>query len=121
VLCVALGEFTAGLFVNDQDLGNTLLELSKKTGERLWQLPLDDNNLREKIKSPVADIKNTGGRYGGAITAAMFLQEFIGEGIKWAHLDIAGPAFTEKEYKYYSKGGTGFGVRTLIDYVLNTK
>mgnify|MGYP001772483171 CR=1 FL=1 len=118
---VALGEFTAGLFVNDQELGNTLLELSKKTGERLWQLPLDDDNLREKIKSPVADIKNTGGRYGGAITAAMFLQEFVGEGIKWAHLDIAGPAFTEKEYKYYSKGGTGFGVRTLIDYILNIK
>jgi Leucyl aminopeptidase len=87
----------------------------------LWQLPLDDDNLREKIKSPVADIKNTGGRYGGAITAAMFLQEFIGEGIKWAHLGIAGPAFTEKEYKYYSKGGTGFGVRTIIEYILSTK
>ncbi len=118
---VALGEFTAGLFVNDQTLANTLLDISKTTGERLWQLPLDDENLREKIKSPVADIKNTGGRYGGAITAAMFLQEFIDDGIKWAHLDIAGPAFTEKEYKYYSKGGTGFGVRTLINYILNTK
>ncbi len=118
---VALGEFTAGLFANDQELADTLMNISKSTGERLWQLPLDDENLREKIKSPVADIKNTGGRYGGAITAAMFLQEFVADGIKWAHLDIAGPAFTEKEYKYYSKGGTGFGVRTLIDYILNTK
>jgi len=118
---VALGEFTAGVFVNDEELKNGLINTSKKTGERLWELPLDDDNLREKIKSPVADIKNSGGRYGGAITAAMFLQEFVKDGIKWAHLDIAGPAFTEKEYKYYSKGGTGFGVRTLIEYILSTK
>ncbi len=115
---VALGEFTAGLFANDDDLASTLFNTSKNTGEKLWRLPIDDENLREKIKSPVADIKNTGGRYGGAITAAMFLQEFVKDGIKWAHLDIAGPAFTEKEYKYYSKGGTGFGVRTLIEYIL---
>lgn len=118
---VALGEFTAGLFANDDTLADELIKISKNTGERLWRLPIDDEGLKEKIKSPVADIKNTGGRYGGAITAAMFLQEFVKEGIKWAHLDIAGPAFTEKEYKYYSKGGTGFGVRTLIEYILNLK
>ncbi|MCX8060579.1 MAG: leucyl aminopeptidase [Aquificaceae bacterium] len=115
---VALGEYTAGLFTNDEELGEELLRISKLTGERLWRLPLDDKRLREKIKKGEGDVLNSGGRYGGAITAAMFLEEFVGEGIKWAHLDIAGPAHLREEFSYYAKGGTGFGVRTCVEYIL---
>ncbi|MEN3033863.1 MAG: leucyl aminopeptidase [Aquificaceae bacterium] len=114
---VALGEYTAGLFSNDPELSGLLKEVSKFTGERLWELPLDDEKLREKIKRCDADVVNTGGRYGGAITAAMFLQEFIKEGIKWAHLDIAGPAHAREEWGYYSKGASGFGTRTCLELI----
>jgi leucyl aminopeptidase len=116
---VALGEYTAGLFTNNDEFGDKLLRLSLETGERLWKLPMDDKKLREKIKKSDADIVNTGGRYGGAITAAMFLEEFVGEGIKWIHLDIAGPAYLKEEFGYYSKGATGFGVRTCLEYILS--
>ena len=116
---VALGEYTAGLFSNDENLANDLLKISKKTGERLWQLPLDDKKLREKIKKGPADVVNSGGRYGGAITAAMFLEEFVDEGIKWAHIDIAGPAYMKEEYGYYTKEGTGFGLRTCVNFILS--
>lgn len=115
---VALGEYTAGLFTNDEEFGEELLKLSKLTGERMWKLPMDDKRLREKIKKGEGDLLNSGGRYGGAITAAMFLEEFVGEGIKWVHLDIAGPAHLREEFSYYSKGGTGFGVRTCVEYVM---
>lgn len=116
---VALGEYTAGLFSNDDDLANKLLELSKETGERLWRLPIDDKKLREKIKKGPADIVNSGGRYGGAITAAMFLEEFVDKDIRWAHIDIAGPAHLKEEFGYYTKGSTGFGVRTCVHFVLS--
>ncbi len=116
---VALGEYTAGLFSNSDDLANRLLEISKETGERLWKLPLDDKKLREKIKKGPADVVNSGGRYGGAITAAMFLEEFVDEGIKWAHLDIAGPAYIKEEFGYYTKEATGFGVRTCVNFILS--
>ena len=115
---VALGEYTAGLFTNDDEFGDEILSLSKLTGERMWKLPMDDKRLREKIKKGEGDVLNSGGRYGGAITAAMFLEEFVGEGIKWVHLDIAGPAHLREEFSYYSKGGTGFGVRTCLEYIL---
>ncbi|RMH80998.1 MAG: leucyl aminopeptidase [Acidobacteria bacterium] len=115
---VALGEYTAGLFTNDEEFGEELLSLSKETGERMWKLPMDDKRLREKIRKGDGDLLNSGGRYGGAITAAMFLEEFVGEGIKWVHLDIAGPAHLREEFSYYSKGGTGFGVRTCVEYIL---
>jgi len=115
---VALGEFTAGLFSNSERLASRLEEISKVTGERLWRLPLDDERLRKKIKKGPADVVNTGGRYGGAITAAMFLEEFVEDGIEWAHLDIAGPAWSREDYGYYTQGGTGFGVRTLTEYIL---
>ncbi|MCS7084437.1 MAG: leucyl aminopeptidase [Aquificaceae bacterium] len=114
---VALGEYTAGLFSNDIELSTLLKEASKFTGERLWELPLDDEKLREKIKRCDADVVNSGGRYGGAITAAMFLQEFVKEGVKWAHLDIAGPANMREDWGYYSKGATGFGTRTLLELI----
>lgn len=115
---VALGEYTAGLFTNDEDFGEELLRISKDTGERMWKLPLDDKRLRQKIKKGEGDVLNSGGRYGGAITAAMFLEEFVKEGIKWVHLDIAGPAHLREEFGYYTKGATGFGVRTCLEYIL---
>ncbi|HIP43107.1 MAG TPA: leucyl aminopeptidase [Aquifex aeolicus] len=115
---VALGEYTAGLFTNASDFAQEFKEIAKKTGERVWELPMDDERLRKKIKNTVADVLNTGGRYGGAITAAMFLEEFVGKGIKWIHLDIAGPAWSKEDYAYYTKGGTGFGVRTCLEYIM---
>lgn len=115
---VALGEYTAGLFTNDDEFGDELLAISRLTGERLWKLPMDDKKLREKIKRGDGDVLNSGGRYGGAITAAMFLEEFVGEGIKWVHLDIAGPADFKEAFSYYSKGASGFGVRTCVEYIL---
>lgn len=115
---VALGEYTAGLFTNAPDFAEEIKKAAKKAGERVWELPMDDERLRKKIKNTIADVVNSGGRYGGAITAAMFLEEFVGEGIKWVHLDIAGPAFSKEEYGYYTKGGTGFGVRTCLEYLM---
>ncbi|HKA33642.1 MAG TPA: leucyl aminopeptidase [Candidatus Binatia bacterium] len=112
---VALGTEVAGLFSNDQRLADALLRASKEAGEKLWQLPLV-KEYREDIKSSVADMKNIGGSYGGAITAALILQEFV-DGVPWAHLDIAGPAFAEKEMLLSPKGGTGYGVRTLIRFL----
>ncbi len=115
---VALGEYTAGLFTNSKELGNEIKEIARETGERVWELPMDDERLRKKIKKGPADVVNTGGRYGGAITAAMFLEEFVGEGIEWVHLDIAGPAWSREDYGYYTQGGTGFGVRTCVEYIM---
>jgi leucyl aminopeptidase len=115
---VALGEYTAGLFTNDPEFGEELIKVSKRTGERLWMLPMDDKRLRDKIKKGDGDVLNSGGRYGGAITAAMFLEEFVKEGIKWVHLDIAGPAYFKEEFDYYSKGATGFGLRTCVEYLM---
>jgi leucyl aminopeptidase len=112
---VALGTEVAGLFSNDQPLAEALLRAGKETGEKLWQLPLV-KEYRDEIKSSVADMKNIGGSYGGAITAALILQEFV-DNIPWAHLDIAGPAFAEKEMLLSPKGGTGFGVRTLLRFL----
>ncbi len=112
---VALGTEVAGLFSNDQALADALLRAAKDAGEKLWQLPLV-KEYREEIKSSVADMKNIGGSYGGAITAALILQEFV-DGVPWAHLDIAGPAFAEKETPLSTKGGTGYGVRTLLRFL----
>lgn len=110
---VALGATTAGLFANDDGLADRLLAASKSSGERLWRMPLDDPNLRKQLKSPVADTVNCGSRYGGAITAAMFLEEFVEKGIPWAHLDIAAADFIKEPFSYYVKGASGFGIRTL--------
>lgn len=112
---VALGAGVAGIFGNHQPLVNDLIRCAGEVGEKLWQLPLV-KEYREELKSSVADIKNIGGSYGGAITAALVLQEFVGD-IPWAHLDIAGPAFTDKETAICPKGGTGFGVLTLLKFL----
>lgn len=114
---VALGDVCSGAFGNDESLIAKLLELGEETGERLWQLPLYEE-YKEQNKSEVADIKNSGGRWGGAITAAQFLAEFI-EDTPWVHLDIAGTAFLEKERGYFSKGATGIPTRTLVKFVLD--
>lgn len=113
---VALGNYTAGLMGNNQKLIERVIKAAKLAGEKVWQLPMDDE-LRKDIDSDVADVKNVGSRWGGAITAAMFLEKFVGD-TPWAHLDIAGPAFIERGGDWYPKGGTGFGVRTILRYLL---
>jgi leucyl aminopeptidase len=112
---VALGSEVGGLFSNNQPLADQLLRSARETGEKLWQLPLV-KEYRELIKSSVADMKNIGGSHGGAITAALILQEFVGD-VPWAHLDIAGPAFAESDTALCNKGGTGFGVRTVLRFL----
>jgi hypothetical protein len=101
----------------DQKLIDSLIGQGKETGEELWQLPLAEQHYMEDIRSWNADIKNVGSGYAGTITGALFLKSFVGK-IPWAHLDIAGPAFAETPLAYSPKGGTGFGVRTLVAYLL---
>jgi leucyl aminopeptidase len=112
---VALGTQVAGIFSNHQALADDLIRCGRDSGEKLWQLPLV-KEYREMIKSSVADMKNIGGAHGGAITAALILQEFVGS-TPWAHLDIAGPSFAESDSALCPKGGTGFGVRTLLKFL----
>ena len=112
---VALGPEVAGLFSNHPPLAADLIRCGGETGEKLWRLPLV-REYRENLKSPIADMKNVGGPHGGAITAALILQEFVND-IPWAHLDIAGPAYTEGDQPLCPKGGTGFGVRTLLRFL----
>lgn len=110
---VALGEKIAGLWSNDQDTADQVLRAAARTGERLWQMPLPAD-YRKALDSDVADMKNiSGSRYGGSIHAALFLQEYAGEN-NWVHLDIAGPATWSEEEHYQRKGGSGFGVRSLV-------
>ena len=110
---VALGSIAAGLLGNDEALQDKIRASGERTGDRVWPLPLWQE-YKDKIKSDVADIKNTGGRHGGAITAAAFLAKYVGE-IPWAHLDIAGTAWTTEDLPYLTKGATGFGVRLMVD------
>jgi leucyl aminopeptidase len=112
---VALGPLCSGLFANDQALANRLLAAAETAGERVWQLPLIDE-YREHLKSDVADLNNVGPRGGGAINAGLFLKEFAGDK-PWAHLDIAGPAFIEKDTPLGPKGATGYAVRTILTYL----
>jgi len=109
---VALGTKVAGLFANNDPFANDVLAACRTTGERAWRLPLDDDYL-ELIKSNVADLKNVGGKWGGAVTAAKFLEQFVGE-TPWAHLDIAGPSWADTEAATRDVGGTGCFVRTLV-------
>ena len=110
---VALGSFAAGLLGNNEELQEKVQASADRTGDRVWPLPLWQE-YKDRIKSDVADIKNTGGRYGGAITAAAFLAKYVGD-TPWAHLDIAGTAWATEELPYLTKGATGFGVRLTID------
>jgi leucyl aminopeptidase len=109
---VALGLKIAGLFSNDDVFAQAVLDAAKSTGERAWRLPLDDD-FQDALKSQVADLKNIGGKWGGAATAAKFLQQFVGES-RWVHLDIAGPSWVDADSGTCDSGGTGCFVRTLI-------
>jgi leucyl aminopeptidase len=114
---VALGPMCSGLFANNQALAGRLVSAAEQAGERVWQLPLIDE-YREHLKSEVADLNNVGPRGGGAITAGLFLKEFAGDR-PWAHMDIAGPAFVEKDTPIGPKGATGAPVRTLLCYLMS--
>ncbi len=117
---VSLAHLAAGLMTNNDVLREELYKSGIKTNERVWNLPLWDE-YADLIKSDVADVKNVGGRWGGAITAGKFLQKFVDENQAWAHLDIAGPALLESSDHYKSKGGSGYGVRLLIDFLKHLK
>ena len=109
---VALGNHYAGLFATDDALADSVLKAANRAGERAWRLPLDED-FDDLLKSPVADFKNVGGKWGGAITASKFLQKFT-SGIPWCHLDIAGPSWAESESATRDAGATGCFVRTLV-------
>jgi leucyl aminopeptidase len=111
---VALGPEIAGLFSNDDDLAARLRSAADKAGEPVWRLPLDDRYAGQ-VRSEIADLKNfPGSRYGRAVTAALFLQRFVPQGMAWAHLDVAGPAWSDRQG---SLGATGFGTATLLRFV----
>lgn len=115
---IALGNNIAGIMGSDQELITELLKASSSTWEKIWQLPMDDD-IMDQIKSKVADIKNTGGRAGGSLTAGAFLRNFVGDK-PWAHLDIAGTAWTQEntvKSGYLPNGATGFGVRLIYEYL----
>ncbi|RZU37856.1 leucyl aminopeptidase [Streptomyces sp. BK022] len=113
-MVLALGSRTFGIMANDDAFRTALHEVAEESGEPAWQMPLPEH-LRKGMDSPVADIANMGERMGGGLVAGLFLREFVGEGITWAHLDIAGPAYNEGgPFGYTPKGGTGTAVRTLV-------
>jgi leucyl aminopeptidase len=114
--CVrALGPSVAGVLGNDRELLQRVIRSGEHHGEAFWELPLVEE-YREALKTPYADVNNIAqGGLAGAITAALFLKEFVPGGTAWAHLDIAGPMFKDKEWKYYEAGALGFGVKTLVD------
>jgi leucyl aminopeptidase len=109
---VALGGKIGGLFGSNEETAEQVLAAARRAGESMWWLPLEED-YRSKLDSPIADLKNIGDRYGGAITAALFLREFT-SGLPWVHLDIAGPARADADDGYITKGGTGFAVATLV-------
>ena len=111
---MALGQEVAGLFSNDEALAQTLLSHGEMVGDPLWRLPLWQG-YDELLKSEVADMAHIGPREGGAINAAHFLKRFVGEGVRWAHLDIAGTDWAFKKTPLAPVGAVGFGVRVLIE------
>ena len=114
---VALGNITTGVFGWNQEWVDRILASARAAGDRMWQLPVDEE-YRDLYKSQIADVANTGGRYGGAITAAMFVGEFAGD-TPWVHLDIAGTRWSNEEKPYLAKGPTGHPVRTLVHLLTN--
>jgi leucyl aminopeptidase len=115
-MIISLGHEYAGMFANDDGLAERLLAASAASGDKLWRLPMGE--AYDKIMdSPIADMKNSAGREGGSITAACFLGRFVEEGVKWAHLDVAGMVWADKASHLYDKGATGFGVALLDRYI----
>ena len=113
---VALGTQAAGIMGNNKELIHNLISTAERNGERYWELPMFEE-YSDSLKSEIADMKNTGSRYGGASTAGVFLKKFVKD-VKWAHIDIAGVAFLDSAQKDLIKGATGAGVRTLLTYIL---
>ncbi|MBD2343712.1 leucyl aminopeptidase [Anabaena subtropica] len=114
---IALGDDIAGLYTPDDALAGQIEQAAADSGEKLWRMPLEEKYF-EGLKSGIADMKNTGPRPGGSITAALFLKQFVKD-TPWAHLDIAGPVWADKENGYNGPGATGYGVRLLVDWVLS--
>lgn len=114
---VALGTVASGIMGNNEELTKALIETGAKSGEKYWKLPMWQE-YRDNMNSDIADMKNTGTRFGGASAAGMFLKEFVTDNVKWAHIDIAGTAFIESPHKEFCKGSTGAGVRTLLNYII---
>jgi len=112
---IALGNDVAGLWSTSDAIADQLKQAADQAGEKLWPMPMEDKYF-DGLKSPIADMKNTGPRPGGAITAALFLKQFVKD-TPWAHLDIAGPVWADKEDSYTVAGATGYGVRTLVNWV----
>jgi leucyl aminopeptidase len=115
-ILISLGHEWAGLFSNNEELAANLQKAGDESGDKLWRMPLAEAFDR-LIDSPIADMKNVGPREGGSITAAQFIQRFVEDGVKWAHVDMAGKAWSDKSGSTYEKGATGFGVRLLDQYV----
>jgi len=115
-ILISLGHEWAGLFSNNEELAGKLQQAGEESGDKLWRMPLAESFDR-LIDSPIADMKNVGPREGGSITAAQFIQRFVDNGVKWAHIDMAGKAWSDKPASTYDKGATGFGVRLLDRYV----
>ncbi|WP_037501777.1 leucyl aminopeptidase [Sphingomonas jaspsi] len=118
-MVITLGHEYAGIFANDETLAKNLLKAADESGDKLWRQPLGEAYDR-LIDSPIADMKNIGPREAGSITAAQFIQRFVDKGVAWAHLDIAGMAWGDKDKPTYGKGATGYGVRLLDQYIANT-
>jgi len=110
---VALGPHTAGVMSNDDGLAAEMLAAGERAGEDMWRLPMPPR-LAEQLKSEIGDLKNTGERWGGALTAALFLKEFVGD-VPWVHVDIAGPSSSSKDYGHVGKGGTGFAAASILE------
>jgi leucyl aminopeptidase len=115
-MVISLGHEYAGMFANDETLAANLLEAGEASGNKLWRFPLSPA-YDKLIDSPIADMKNIGPREGGSITAAQFLKRYVNEGVAWAHLDIAGMAWADKDGPVYGKGATGYGVRLLDRFI----
>ena len=113
---IALGDEIAGLWTDNDQLSEQLTKAACKAGEGIWRMPMQDS-YKSGIKSSIADLQNTGPRPGGSITAALFLKEFVDSRIPWAHIDIAGTCWTEKDRDVNPKGATGYGVRMLVNWI----
>jgi leucyl aminopeptidase len=116
-IVVALGSVMSGMFCNEEELSNEIIAAGQIAGEKFWPMPLDDE-YKEAIQSDIADIKQTGGRYASAATAAKILEQFVGDA-RWAHLDIAGTDFVDTKKPYQEYGATGVAVRTLAEFILS--
>jgi len=115
-ILISRGHEYAGLFTPDDELGDKLMAAATASGDKLWRMPLGESFDR-LIDSPIADMKNVGPREGGSITAAQFIKRFVDDGVKWAHVDMAGKAWADKPSDTYGKGATGYGVRLIDSFV----